>query len=124
MRIILTTTLVAFATACGKPAEDPAYDAALLEQYRAVLPSQDAAASSPGESGGARAIGGDAEYPHHARPIVLGINGAVLGIIALLDAVTSIEPTVYNSETKEFFWGPYDNDHDFGSVAAYIRENP
>ncbi|MDI1446600.1 hypothetical protein [Polyangium sp. 6x1] len=34
----------------------------------------------------------------------------------------SIEPTIYNSDTKEFFWGPYESEDGFGTIAAYIKD--
>ncbi|MBI5498484.1 MAG: hypothetical protein HY904_26015 [Deltaproteobacteria bacterium] len=72
-------------------------------------------------------LGADAEYPAMARPIVLGINGQITALVnALRNLADNLEPTVYNSETHEFLWGPLpDNDSPLAgdSVEVYVREN-
>jgi hypothetical protein len=61
-------------------------------------------------------------FPAGSQDIVVGVNGAVVGIIQTMKAVVALEPSLYNSDTKEFFWGPYDNKDGFGTVAAYIKD--
>lgn len=107
----------------GTPPPDD-IDQALLAEYRAALPSmgQLGAKAPEGSVASILATGDPALYPTSSYDIATGINGAVTGIIQLLDDVTSIEPTIFNSETNEFFWGPFPNEDGIGYVAAYIRE--
>jgi hypothetical protein len=101
---------------------DVAIDQALLAEYRAALPKEEQVmAASPQPTMGAK-LGQPAIYPEGSKDIVLGINGAVGGIVEIMRAIVEQEPTVYNSATKEFLWGPYPNNDDFGTVAAYIRQ--
>jgi hypothetical protein len=99
-------------------------DQALLAEYRAALPKMGQLQAQTPDSTVASilATGDPAVYPTGSYEIATGINGAVTGIIQVLDQVTSIEPTIFNSETKEFFWGPFPNEDGIGYVAAYIRE--
>lgn len=107
----------------GTPPPDD-IDQALLAEYRAALPSmgQLGAKAPEGSVASILATGDPAVYPNGSYDIATGINGAVTGIIQVLDEVTSIEPTIFNSETNEFFWGPFPNEDGIGYVAAYIRE--
>jgi len=106
----------------GSDGGGDAIDQGLLAQYRAAVPSEtQIMASSPKASSGAK-IGDPALYPSGSAEIVLGINGSIEYILASLELLVSIEPTVYNSDTKEFFWGPYKNENGFGTIAAYIRD--
>lgn len=103
-------------------------DQALLAEYRAALPSMgELQATAPQASAAAlrssiTAVGDTALYPDASHDIVIGINGAVSGIIQLMEQVVMVPPTVFNSETKEFVWGPWDNEDGIGFVAAYIRD--
>ncbi len=120
--VLLSTAMV---TACGDQAQSLPYDPALLDTYRNAVPNeQRLSAPMPVATGGARAVGEPAAYPAFARPIVTGVNGAVVSMVSLLNRIVQLPPTYFNNETKEFVWGPWDNDNDFGKVAAYIRENP
>ncbi len=67
------------------------------------------------------ALGDPALYPHASAEVILGINGTVGLTVDLLDLVTAFPPTVYNSDTNEFFWGPWTDD-EYGYVAAYIKD--
>ena len=99
-----------------------AIDQALLAQYRAAVPSEaQIMASSPKAQSGAK-VGDPAVYPSGSAEIALGINGSIEYIVKTLEFIVSIEPTVYNSDTKEFFWGPYKSDDGFGTIAAYIKD--
>jgi hypothetical protein len=100
------------------------FDPVLLDEYRAALPKMGRLeAQAPQASPAAiAAVGDPAIYPVGSYDIATGINGAVTGIIQVLDTVTSLEPTIFNSETQEFFWGPFPNEDGIGFVAAYIRE--
>lgn len=109
-------------TACGQ--DETGYDAALLEQYRNAVPKRSTLSAATPENKSGRAVGDPAMYPHEAGPLAIGINGAVGGIISLMEQIVSLEPTLYNAETQEFIWGPWPNDNDFGTVLAYIRKMP
>lgn len=109
---------------CGDSGSDGSYDEQLLAEYRGALPKEEQVkAASPEPSMGAK-LGEAAIYPAGSYEIVTGINGAVVGIVEIMRAVVEQKPTLYNSETKEFFWGPYKAEKEFGTVAAYIREAP
>ncbi|WP_428263344.1 hypothetical protein [Haliangium sp.] len=100
-------------------------DQAMLAEYRAALPTMGQLQASAPESTAeftTAAVGDPAFFPSTSYDIVLGINTAVSGIIDVLDQVTSLPPTIFNSDTQEFFWGPFPNDDGIGYVAAYIRD--
>lgn len=97
-------------------------DQTLLAEYRAAVPSMSRLAAEAPVATQQNIIGEPALYPSSSYDIVTGINGAVSGIILTLEAIVATPPTIYNSETKEFFWGPFENEDSIGYVAAYIRE--
>ena len=119
--------------ACGDSAEEGSeVDSAALARARAAIPSaEQLQASAPGgmamaESGlREQALVGElALYPQESYPIVLGVNSAVGDMVTLLKTVTGVPPTIYNSETQEFLWGPWPYEGSVGNVAVYIKENP
>lgn len=123
MKKMLSLMMIgALATACGS--EDPTQDAARVAAYKAALPSR-AALAAPDATAEAstRAVGDLALFPASSVPVVLGINGTVGWVIDVLDAVTDLPPTIYNSDTKEYVWGPFPNDDGVGYVSVYIKEN-
>lgn len=107
------------------------YDPELLASYRAAIPSEEvvrAAAPDGMDSAGQglttqALIGQPATFPAGAEPIATGVNGAIGHIIRSMKTIVETPPTVYNSETGEFLWGPYPNEDGAGFVAAYIKEN-
>ena len=105
---------------------DGEYDAALLQTYKQALPTADTLqAPTPTPMMGAQAVGDPAQYPPWGIGVTTSINAQIRGIIDTLDAVTDVEPTVYNSETLEFVWGPWDNQdtpQDDDKVAVYIKD--
>ncbi|MCK6593299.1 MAG: hypothetical protein L6Q76_37560, partial [Polyangiaceae bacterium] len=109
---------------CGGAEDDGQIDQALLAQYRAALPQENQVMAKSPEPSMASKLGEPAIYPVGSKDIVVGINGAVGGIVEIMRAIVEQEPSIYSSETKEFFWGPYPNNDGFGFVAAYIREAP
>jgi hypothetical protein len=71
-------------------------------------------------------VGDSATYPGVARPIVQGINEQVSGLITLLKGITDLPPTLYNSETREFVWGPFDDENSQlqgDTAGVYVREH-
>lgn len=108
-------------SACGGNGSEP-IDQALLAQYRTAIPKETQVSAKAPQPSMAAKLGDPAVFPKGSHDIVVGINGSVKGIVDLLGAIVALEPTIYNSDTKEFFWGPYPNDNGFGTVGAYIKE--
>jgi hypothetical protein len=121
--VYTSVALAAVLLGCGGgDTDDGAIDQSLLAQYRQAVPSQSQLmAPSPKASVSAK-VGDPAMFPTGSQEIVLGINGAVVGIVETMRAIVETEPTVYNSATREFLWGPYPNKDGFGTVAAYIKD--
>jgi len=117
--VALTLALVA----CGTD-DDSAFDQDLLSRYRAALPSEGQLSAKKPQGTSTNAVGDPAVYPVEAGPTAIQINLAVVGIIHVMRTITDLQPTLYNSATQEFLWGPWDNTDDFGTVAAYIKELP
>lgn len=118
--------------ACGGSSDaDPnvdsvGYDMQLLEEYRAALPeSGEVEAPTPGPEASPNALSllGDAELARLAIQSARDVNAPARWVVHLLRAITQVPPTLYDSEKKEFVWGPWDNEDDYGQVMAYIREN-
>lgn len=103
----------------GQPADD---NNALLAQYRAAIPSESQLAATAPQGSSTAKVGDPAVYPTVSQDIAVGINGSVAYIVLTMKTIVALEPSLYNSETKEFFWGPYDNKDGFGTVAAYIKD--
>ncbi len=109
--------------ACGGGASGDSLDQERLAKFRSAIPSEGRLeAAAPAGVGRAA---GDAIFPEHARNGVRAINGAAVGVVELMRTITSFPPSLYNSETNEYLWGPWDKDdgQGDGQVAAYIREN-
>jgi hypothetical protein len=127
-------------TACQPPVDetpppdqtdDGEIDQALLATYKQALPKRSVllAPRSPAAAMQANTglvLGQVADYPVAAHPVVEGVNAHITGIIDILEFVTSLPPTLYNSETLEFVWGPYDDEEsaeDGDKVLAYVKDN-
>ena len=150
MRRTLPTLALAAAcftltTACGDQAEqrakseigaphddedlnDDEYDPDTLTRYRKALPAraQLEAKAPEGPDGMGLVLGETADAVQFVQEPVHGINGAVGGVLDMLEAVTATEPTLYDSEKGEFLWGPYDNDDSpviGDTVAVWIVDN-
>lgn len=131
MKKLALPALLLAATACGlpPPAEDAAsqFDQALLTRYRGAVPkAQTLKAALPENPGGAGALVGDpAVYPGMAVPHVVGVNTLIGNILDTIEAVVATPPTIYNSDTKEFVWGPFDNEDsplEGDKALVYIKE--
>lgn len=120
--LALVTALALPLLACGKAdSTATAYSASELSRYKAALPSASQLTASTPTATTVRATA-TSDFPQMAKSAVTNINGVVAGIIDLMRAIVELTPTVYNSETHEFVWGPWNNDSDFGQVAVYIKE--
>lgn len=137
MKKLIIAGLLSSASLLGCATDDPDpqgpppadnIDQQLLAEYRAALPSMGALEATAPESSASALrrlrpeVGQPAELPNGSYDIAIGINTAVSGIIELMDIVVAQPPTIFNSDTKEFVWGPYPNDEGIGYVAAYIRD--
>lgn len=101
---------------------DDEIDQALLAEYRAAMPDRAQLMATAPEASAMAAVGDPAMYPSQSHEIVTAINGSVVGVIDLLDLITTVEPTIYDSSTREFFWGPWENEDGVGYVGAFIRD--
>ncbi|MEL6545629.1 MAG: hypothetical protein AAFQ82_13440, partial [Myxococcota bacterium] len=120
MKKWLTLVIAIGLGACSENTEDDAR----LASYKAALPSRAALAAPEGTAqASTRAVGDVALFPASSVPVVTGINGTVGWVIDTLEAVTDLPPTVFNSDSKEYLWGPFENDDGVGFISVYIREN-
>lgn len=138
--VAITAFLVSAVLAgCGAPAEEETngesndteatadYDQALLEEYRAALPSpKSVEAPTPGGEAAANALTmmGDAQLAALASKSAHDINIPAKMMVVMLRTITKLPPTLFDSKKKEFVWGPWDNEDGYGKVLVYIRENP
>lgn len=126
MKNRLLTTLVAAVTVAGmaacEPLDDGDNDSARLTRFRQAIPTTGQLEAPQVEGTTPFALGDPALYPAASLPIVLGVNGSVAVLIALLEGIVSLPPTVFNSDTQEYVWGPFPNDDGVGFVAVYIKD--
>ncbi len=123
-KLAVSLIALSLAAACGKDDSSVGLDQGKLATFRKALPSESMLAAKKPQGSAQNAIGDPAMYPIEAGPIAIHINLAVVGMVNLMRAITDLEPTLYNSDTQEFLWGPWDNDNGFGTVAAYIKQQP
>ena len=120
MKKWLTLVILIGLGACSENTEDDAR----LASYKAALPSRAALAAPEGTAqASTRAVGDEALIHASSVPVVTGINGTVGWVIDTLEAVTDLPPTVFNSDSQEYLWGPFENDDGVGFISVYIREN-
>ncbi|MEO1172357.1 MAG: hypothetical protein AAFX94_09930 [Myxococcota bacterium] len=125
-RIAVTMAMATMVMACGEEAvDDPQADGPEVAEFKAALPSR-AALEAPAVTADAstRAVGDLAMFPASSLGLVEGVNGTVGWVVDLLEAVTELPPTIYNSDSDEYVWGPFENDDGPGFVSVYIRRNP
>ncbi len=120
--------------ACGTPEDDPVgtggdYDEALLEAYLRAIPSASMLEAPVPDSTmsekGVADVGDPAMFPQHAVPIARNINQTVKALLDTLESVVQYPPSAYNSETREFVWGPFENSAsavEGDTVYLYIRD--
>lgn len=115
---ILTSALL---IGCVPQEENKEIDQQLLTEYRKAIPSMSQMEAAEVQRT-TQALGDPAVLPAGSYEIVAGINGGVAALIVTLETIVATEPTVYNSDTQEFVWGPFPNDEGVGYVAVYIRD--
>ncbi|MEM9492035.1 MAG: hypothetical protein AAGC55_23010, partial [Myxococcota bacterium] len=121
--MILSTGLMGCATETTETTEQEQ----LLSEYRRAIPTLDAvsapevAASTTPDS---NLVGGPALMPLSSLELVLGVNLTVAALVITLEVIVNTPPTTYNSDTREFVWGPFANQDGVGYAAVYIREAP
>jgi hypothetical protein len=121
----VSTVLLALAlplSGCVAEDDDTGGQDQLLTEFRRAVPSRAQLRAPAPEASTMNANGDPALYPTSSWGIVQGINGSVEQMIATLEAIVMVPPTVYNSATREFVWGPWPADDGVGYVAAYIKE--
>lgn len=119
--LILPFTFVA----CTLAEDGETYTDAELARARAAIPqAQRLQSSAPAPTGnpGALTIAGSSELAALSAAAVTEINAPAEAMIAVLEAIVEQPPTHYDATTKEFVWGPWDNEEGVGEVLVYIRE--
>lgn len=114
-------TVAMLCAACAPEQEELQYDEAQLAIARSALPTRANLEAPQATASTATLLGAPAEYPHASSDLILGINGTVGATVDLLEFITALPPTFYNSDTLEFVWGPFE-DENYGYTAAYIKD--
>jgi hypothetical protein len=98
---------------------------AKLEQHLSAIPSEErvSAVTPIDADADGTPTAGTAEFAQDSLDAAVAINGPAIAMVRLLKLITASPPTVYNSETHEFVWGPGDNEDGAGQVLLYTREN-
>jgi hypothetical protein len=102
-------------------------DPQLLAEYKRALPSLEILEARPvtADSAMNMAVGDPAEAPQQLAPMVQGVNAMIRGTVETLDFITDLPPTVYNSQTREFVWGPFPDDDspiENAHILVYIKD--
>jgi hypothetical protein len=112
--------------ACTLAEDDEEYSFAQLAAARAAIPPAarlESGVPTPSNNPGALSLDADSETAALAIAAATEINQPVADMIAILETIVALPPTLYDSSTRQFVWGPWDNDEGVGQVLAYIREN-
>jgi hypothetical protein len=117
--------LPTLAFACGGE-DDPGYDRAALSSYRQAIPDEsrlvtDVPTADP--QPGALTAGADAVLAREGVKFARAVNQPARLMVRALRAVVDLPPTFFDSEKKQFVWGPWQNDEGIGDVFVYIQEN-
>ncbi len=135
-RTLLSVPCFLLVAACGNSdavqqsaADDSGddYDSEELAEFREAIPSEGRlTAVTPGEQPDPNAltVAGTSELAKLAIGSAIAVNAPAKAVVLTLRALTSIKPTLYDSEKRQFVWGPFDNDDGYGKVLAYIQKNP
>lgn len=126
MRCVLGLGVPLVLLACTS-AEDEAYSEDDLALARAAVPSVsrlESGVPTPKDNPGALSVAADSELGELSVAAATEINYPAAAMVRLLEEVVALPPTLYDSEKKEFLWGPWDNEDGVGKVLVTIRENP
>lgn len=97
----------ALLTGCEKDEGGKGYDDEDLARYKSALPARSTVSLRNPPSGAAAAFGATPTvYPEFAVPIAMQVNGFVGGTLDIIELIAEQEPTLYDSEDLEFWWGP------------------
>ncbi len=123
MKRLITVSLLTAALTTGCVIEESTdVDTQRLDEFRKAVPTMAQVQASELQAT-TQALGEPAELPQSSFAIAAGINGSVAFLVNTLDVVVNqLEPTVFNSDTQEYVWGPFENDDGIGYVAVYIRD--
>lgn len=106
-RSILAVMFAAAALAgCEKDEGGKGYSDEDLARYKTALPVRSTLALRTPSSTAAALGGQAAQYPGFAVPVAMQINGLVGGTLDVIELIAGQEPTLYDSEDLEFWWGP------------------
>ena len=113
------------ALACSN-AEDPAYDPATLEAYLRAIPEEarlvaDVPTAEP--EPGALTSTGSAVLAREGVKFARAVNEPARLMVQALRSIVQLPPTFFDSEKKQFVWGPWENDDGVGDVFVYIQQN-
>lgn len=106
MWVAAVTTAAVFGAGCGPGEGGKGYSDEDLARYKQALPARSTLAlRTPNTT--AVAFGATPTiYPPAAVPIAMQINAMVGGVLDIIEVVAAQEPTAYDSEDLEFWWGP------------------
>lgn len=91
--------------------ESDPYTTEMLNTYKRALPDEGALRAPAPTSEAQAQLGDPALYPGLAAPQIMGVNALVHSLVETIGFITSLPPTFYNSETREFVWGPFDDEN-------------
>lgn len=92
---------------CGPEEGGKGYDDEDLSRYKTALPARSTLALRNPPTSTAAAFGGTPTiYPEFAVPVAMQINGLVGGTLDIIELIAAQEPTLYDSDDLEFWWGP------------------
>lgn len=121
----LALSLPFLAFACGGE-DDPGYDTSALAAYRRAIPEEwrlvtDVPTANP--EPGALTAGTNAILAREGVKFARAVNEPARLMVEALRAIVQLPPTFFDSEKKQFVWGPWENDEGVGDVFVYIQEN-
>jgi hypothetical protein len=106
--------------------EDKGYDSGTLESFLKAIPEEarlvndvPAASAVPG----ALRSGHGAILAREGVELARAVNEPARLLVRALRTLVELPPTLFDSEKRQFVWGPWDNDQGVGDVFVYIQEN-
>ena len=126
--LALGLLVAAFGAGCAPDEGGDGYSDADLARYKSALPARSTLETRAPAATSAAAFGttsGNAVYPGFAVPFAIQVNGLIGGTLDIIEFVSELEPTVYDSEDLEFWWGPIpdqDSPIDGDHFSLYIHD--